>query len=129
MATTDDGERFIDRARIALGPISEPVRPVGLTNRSIGGGDFGKPADGTGQQGPTGGVGLNNVGLLIRTWGRIVEREPGLLPSWFVIDDGSGANVKCLVPEGVPVDPSLLYVAVRLRRAFFRSRSVTKRSR
>ena len=29
-----------------------------------------------GQQGIIGAFGLNNTGLLVRTWGRIVERDP-----------------------------------------------------
>jgi len=112
MATTPDGERFVDRANITLGPITEPIRPVGLTNRSLGGGDLGKPDLGKGQHGVTGGIGTNNIGLLVRTWGRVIEREPGPLPTWLVIDDGSGTAVKCLVPEGVYIYPSVLYVTV-----------------
>jgi len=47
-----------------------------------------------------GGIGLNNIGLLVRTTGRVGEKNPSA--GWFMIDDGYGATVKVYgtVPSG-----------------------------
>jgi len=37
--------------------------------------------------------------------------EPAL-PTWFKIDDGSGLNVKCVVPSGVTINQGWTYVGV-----------------
>ncbi|MCX6345747.1 MAG: hypothetical protein NT018_11850 [Armatimonadetes bacterium] len=58
---------------------------------------------------------MNNIGLLVRSWGRVTEIEPvtpPALPTWFKIDDGSGVNVKCLIPSGVTLDQDWGYVVV-----------------
>ena len=55
---------------------------------------------------------MNNMGLLVRTWGRIVERDSNSPMAWFKIDDGSGVNAKCVVPSGVIVDPNWACVRV-----------------
>ena len=52
---------------------------------------------GAGQQGIIGASGLNNIGLLICTWGQVTSTGAG----YFVIDDGSEVDVKCVVPAGV----------------------------
>ena len=41
-----------------------------------------------GQTGVTGGTGLNNIGLLVRSWGKVTDIEP----TYYLIDDGSGVN-------------------------------------
>ena len=90
-----DGERYIDAGytfewvtqdwTVNLGPVS-------MTNKSVGGGDWlYDPQTGAGERGVTGGYGLNNVGALLRTWGKVIES----LESAFVIDDGSGTPVRC----------------------------------
>jgi hypothetical protein len=57
-----------------------------LLNRSIGGGDWRyDPVTGAGQKGIAGASGLNNIGLLISTAGRVTYA----CPSYFYIDDGS----------------------------------------
>lgn len=56
--------------------------------------------------------GLSNVGLLIRSWGKITEFDTASPKTWFRIDDGSGVNVKCVVPDGVTIDPGWQWVAV-----------------
>ena len=77
-----------------------------MSNRNLGGGPFGF------QAGIGDGAGLNNIGLLVRTWGRIVERDASSPATWFRIDDGSGVNVKCVVSGGVSIDPNWIYVGV-----------------
>lgn len=69
--------------------------PIYMSNRSIGGSDwFYSPAAGTGQQGVVGSVGLNNIGLLVKTSGQIIEQGDG----WFRISDGSGSGLRCILP-------------------------------
>ena len=41
-----------------------------------------------GQVGITGGTGLNNIGLLVRSWGKVTDIEA----TYYLIDDGSGVN-------------------------------------
>ncbi len=64
----------------AAGPA--PV-PLTMNNRSVGGQTLGSPPQG--QAGVADPYGLNNVGLLVRTTGRVVSQEGDYL----VIDDGS----------------------------------------
>lgn len=58
--------------------------------------------------GVTGGVGVNNIGLLVRIFGRFSYIDA----QTFSIDDGSGVNVKCAVPAGVTLDPSWSFAQV-----------------
>ena len=74
-----------------------PLTPVGMPNRSVGGGDLGIPP--LGQYGVMGGVGLNNVGLLVTTWGRVTATGSG----YAIIDDGSGTPVR--IDTSTLVDP------------------------
>lgn len=72
-----------------------------MTIGSIGGGDwFYDPVTGSGQRGVAGGVGLNNVGLLVTTWGIVVSSGA----DHFVIRDSGAApgpsQVKVLPPAG-----------------------------
>jgi hypothetical protein len=91
--TNLDGERFIEAATAAQS--SPPngighVDPLGLANRTVGGGDFAYDAGPPkcGQQGVTDGAGLNNIALLIRSAGRVTQ----IGPDYLYINDGS--NVK-----------------------------------
>lgn len=84
-----NGERYIAMLGWGATPGTVPVAPLGMSNRALGGGDCAYDAfSGAGQQGIAGCSGLNNIGLLVRTWGKVtlVGRHPG----WFYIDDGSG---------------------------------------
>ena len=112
--TTGDGECFIN-ALSAVTTGSGSVKPIALVNRAVGGGDMIDPLTSLGQEHVVGGFGLNNIGLLIRTWGKIVDVEPVIspaLPSWIKIDDGSGVQVKCVIPSGVNVDSNWKYISV-----------------
>jgi len=93
------------------------VRPLAMSNRSVGGGDW--LLSGTTypvQKGITGASGLNNTGMLVTTCGKIVSFQPlggcehaGLL----TIDDGSTpGGISCLIPTNTVVDPSWTYVTV-----------------
>lgn len=88
---TMDGERALVQPVLhGLSP-SAPIEPVGLSNRDLCGGDWlFDPQTGAGQRGATDACGLNNVGLLVRTWGRVANTGEGFV----IIEDGSGTGVR-----------------------------------
>ena len=80
---------------------------------ALGGGPWGyNESTGAGQQGITGALGLNNIGLLITTWGKVTEIDTAVPARWLKINDGSCVNVKCAVPADVTIDPNWRYVTV-----------------
>lgn len=83
--TNADGERYVDATLIA--PLNPGcVGPVGINNRFIGGSDFFYNAStGAGQKGIVEAKGPNNIGLLVRTTGRVTYADS----TCFYIDDGS----------------------------------------
>lgn len=84
MATDWSGERYVDALDGWVKPTggSLVLDPLGMPNRSLGG-----TASGL-QIGAPDGIGGNNIGLLVRTWGRVTSTEYQLVS----IDDGSGRN-------------------------------------
>jgi hypothetical protein len=112
MNTLPSGERCIMLSQLDWSVGYDHVSPVGVTNRAVGGGNIGDVAGGTGQTGITGGTGLNNIGLLIRTWGKVVGLEPVQTPTWFKIDDGSGVSLKVMVPPQAGAPALHAYVKV-----------------
>ncbi len=78
---TEDGERVVKDATISWpgSGTGSVLRPVCAGNQDVGGGPFGSYVPGL-----AGSVGLNNSGLLARTFGRVVSTGTG----YFVIDDG-----------------------------------------
>lgn len=105
LATASSGERHITGSVIVVGATVDPPTPFGLSNRSVGGASFGQP--GCGQSGAIGGVGLNNIGILIKTWGLIKSCDAGYL----VIDDGSGVDLH-VDATGLANPPSSGYITV-----------------
>ena len=119
--TDDNGERYIVPTEI--GPADEwsspfpsflwdsypRQMPVYMTNRALGGSGWCYDSStGAGQRGVDSGVGLNNIGLLVKTTGKVVVAGR----DWLYIDDGSGlddgSGIKGLYVEardygGVPV--------------------------
>ncbi|MGQ9456453.1 MAG: carboxypeptidase-like regulatory domain-containing protein, partial [Armatimonadota bacterium] len=86
--TSLGGERVLQATNVVrTGPTGSP-KPVGLTNRQLGGGSFGKQGAVLDLFPDSYAVGLNNIGLLVRTWGRVSYIDPG--SNYFYIDDGSG---------------------------------------
>ena len=98
---TVDGEREIVLTRFERGDPCPPIPALGMNNLRLGGADFYY------QSGVTGGSGLNNIGLLVTTCGQVTSTGS----DYFTIDDGSGVNVKCVVPEDVTL-PREGYVCV-----------------
>lgn len=86
--TNSNGERYIDA--LSVTPNGRGlVGALGLRNRDVGGDDWcWNSSNGVGQCGLFGATGMNNIGMLITTWGRTTETGR----DWFYIDDGS--NVK-----------------------------------
>ncbi len=89
---TGNGERMIAATSVQTESTGTPPKPLGVTNRQLGGGGYkyvaGPPE--TGQKGIAGAVGTNNIGLLVTVWGRVTELGPGEIARWFMLDDGSG---------------------------------------
>lgn len=123
-ATNLDSERFIDASTADSTGIGS-VAALGMPNRSVGGGprdlqggvwgwvytvdSFGKPIRIWDRV-----QGLNNIGLLISTCGRVTGIEPTVdpAPTWFTTDDGGALDLKCTIPSGVTIDPTWQYVRV-----------------
>jgi hypothetical protein len=91
LSTTSSGERVIQAAlRDTLA--TSTIGPVGMNNSWLGGRDWNYDSGtGAGQQGIDGAVDVNNVGLLVRTWGRVKPAPAGdtVVASWsFDADPG-----------------------------------------
>lgn len=99
----------VNGERAILSPVIIPFQsglepnPFGMPNSALGGGGYsylaGPPA--TGQKGISGAVGVNNLGLLVRVWGKVVETDTSVPAQWFKIDDGTGVRLKCQLPTAV----------------------------
>lgn len=61
---------------------ADEIAPLALTNKTIGGGRLNAYTDGVYQ-----GAGVNNIGLLIRTWGKVTYIDT--TNKYFYINDGS----------------------------------------
>jgi uncharacterized delta-60 repeat protein len=69
------------------------VDPLGMTNKALGGGPWNYDSGtGSGQPGITDATGLNNIGLLVLVWGKVVEVNTS--EKWYKLDDGSAVTLK-----------------------------------
>jgi len=91
LRTLSTGERYIAVTTLTSIP-SDMAAPLGMNIRAVGGADFQIGPGGAGQPGVAGGTGLNNIGLLIKTSGKVEFVSPD--QKWFTIDDGSGVDLK-----------------------------------
>lgn len=118
MATNLDGERYIAAVNFSSdGNVA--LKPLGLACKFIGGGGNGlqqgvfgwqmvlNPSNGNLERVWKEATGLNNIGLLVRTWGKISYEGSDCF-----IDDGSNAKVKVVLPSGVSIDPTWQYISV-----------------
>ena len=96
MDVNSDSELYLDAtASLLVGTAN--MQPLGLSNWSVGGSDWRYGAlPQRGQRGIAGAYGLNNIGLLVKTWGTVTSASA----TSFLIDDGSGAPVEVVVPAG-----------------------------
>ena len=137
MATNSDGERHIVGASVYLNGTGS-VDPLALSNKAIGGGDWlYDPGSGAGQQGLreyrfvkelgqrviVDVSGLNNIGSLVRSWGKVTYAGTG----YYYIDDGSGLDddsghigVK-VEATGLTIPPENSYVVVTGISSCYRS--------
>lgn len=95
---TSGGERFINASSSVQTGTSVVPTATGLNTAALGGEDWlYSGVTGAGQRGVSGVSGLNSIGLLVRTWGRVTASASG----YYMITDGGR-------PGGVKVDSSLL---------------------
>ncbi len=98
LGTNEHGERFIDARAVYPGSPAS-VRPLGMSVSALGGADSGPDAAaGRGQRGVAGGTGVNNIGLLVRTAGR-VTRAAGAPAGSVILSDGR-ASAAVVFGEG-----------------------------
>ncbi|MEN6584266.1 MAG: choice-of-anchor Q domain-containing protein, partial [Armatimonadota bacterium] len=113
---TTGSERCITGASVNIAnSIRQPLCVYAMINRTVGGGNWKYDATtGKGQRGITGAYGWNNIGLLVKSWGKVTAVDT----SSFTISDGSTSfdgtssiSVKVITaPENIPALNS--YVAV-----------------
>lgn len=97
MRTNSDGERYIDSAKFTTFGTRQ-ITSLGMNCCNLGGGDF-HYNDGvstSGQRGIAGATGLNNIGLLVKVWGRLSP----ISSSRANLSDGSGSDVIVIAPSG-----------------------------
>ena len=80
---TVEGERSIQGATLVKTGTRAPLSPLGISQRYIGGTRNGL------KSGITGGVGTNNVSLLVTVWGRVTAVSAY---DYLYVDDGSGRD-------------------------------------
>jgi hypothetical protein len=97
-----NGELAIQASSVLVTSHTDAPAPMGMASRSIGGSDFGV------QRGITDASGLNNIGLPVRTWGTFTYVDSHS----FTVNDGGGVDVKCVVPDGVTIQPDWSFVVV-----------------
>jgi hypothetical protein len=78
---TLNGERTITNPSVIVTGSAAVPRPLAVNNRAVGGSALNPHTPGI-----TEGLGLNNIGLLVRVFGRVTEAGT----DWFYIDDGTG---------------------------------------
>ncbi len=88
IGTTPEGERQLTGPIVIIVTTHDPPGPLGMPNRSVGGGDWGIPPEG--QYGVKDATGVNNVGLLISTWGTVTYVDA----TYMLITDGSGDPIR-----------------------------------
>jgi len=98
-AGTDHNQRCVNATSVQVVKSADAIKPFATCIRSIGGGASGTPPQG--QVGVTEGAGLNTIGLLMRTGGKVTDRFSGESPQRFILDDGSPRKLNCLCLSGV----------------------------
>lgn len=78
MFTDANGERYIKATSTTQVSSGASVKPLALTNGMVGGGNWAMgTANNCGQRGVVGGAGLNTIGLLVKTTGKVVSSGTG----------------------------------------------------
>ncbi|MEI6914285.1 MAG: hypothetical protein WCL39_04050 [Armatimonadota bacterium] len=85
LKTDANGERWLD-ATVKVLTGTTALNPLVMSNSSLGGGDFDYTVSPRkGQCGISGTVGINNIGLLVKTYGTVTQVGIG----YFYVDDGN----------------------------------------
>lgn len=80
----------------AVVSIADVPQPLAMNNKTLGGGALNANTPGV-----TDGTGLNNIGLLVKTCGKVTYVDD--TNKFFYIDDGSGIKDGTLKPDSTPV--------------------------
>lgn len=108
MRTAPSGERYLDVNSLDVVGTGQIV-PLFMRLGALGGGDWHYDAvAGSGQRGVEGGIGLNNIGLLVRVAGLAGEATP----EGFVLTDASRGDVRVSLPVGVSPPPAGSFVVI-----------------
>ena len=84
--SVSDGERQLSADMFtAMGVAADPPRPLGMRGDAAGGGPFNGYTPGI-----TGACGVNNIGLLIRTWGKVTSSGS----DYFIIESRPMVTIK-----------------------------------
>jgi len=83
-------------AMAACAALADTVVPVYVPGRAIGGGDLN-----TYTKGVAGGVGVNNIGMLIKTFGKVTYINT--TSQFFYVDDGCGRATTLPAPDNCTV--------------------------
>ena len=106
--TDTNGERYLEPNTVTPNGTGN-LEPLGLSPRTLYSGDFFYDAStGAGQRGMKDGFGLNMLGLLVRTVGKVSATTA----DGFKIADGYGRTVRVIVPAGVTLPVVGSYVGV-----------------
>jgi len=113
--TSVNDVREITDVQVTPGSTGEAPDPLSLTNINVGGANSfysaGPPA--SGQKGSAWSAGVNNVGLLVCAWGRVLDTPAGGV---FHIDDGSipgGGGLPVKLLDGVTAPGQGSYVVLK----------------
>lgn len=86
LKTNANGEKYIEPTDVYADPSRGTIAPLTLSNKALGGSAWNYDSViGTGQRGVENGIGLNTIGLLVKTTGLVTHTEG----SYIYIDDGS----------------------------------------
>lgn len=90
--TTTSGERVLTAASVVtVQSPGSPPKKLGVNNRALGGGQFGlQPAVLNRSSVSEHAKGPNNIGLLVRMWGKLTYLDPA--GAFFYLDDGSAIS-------------------------------------
>lgn len=97
------GERIITNGVIdVVGDHTPLLKPLGIRTRHVGGSGIGL------QKGVKNGIGTNNIGMLVRVWGKVVSSDSTY--RYFTLDDGSRTAVQ-VAGSLLSLQPSIGYYA------------------
>jgi len=122
MKTNINRERYIlasTAVQTAPPNDSGTIIPVSMNNNALGGGDWSVSGTG-GQRGITGSDAVNNIGLLVKTWGRFQMIDA----TTFALDSGEGLDIRCTVPAGTFLNAGWEYAVVTGVSSIYKFNSV-----